>query len=225
MRMRTGEASREKSEMCEEVARRKKEPNREGFRGILRPGGAGPRDDSGRCPSGNSWRRLWRGLWRDHAPFGAWRGWRLELARGARIPRGYALAWVDMSRWVAVCYPWPVNLAARCWRTASWRLRQAVRAFHGPGRDAQLTAAAQRTFRQRQALAERYAAGYLCGWQDCFDACMEVVEEELGPLRRRRHAAGGADASSRRGADCEASGSGQDGDCDGAANPHRSKPN
>ncbi len=125
-----------------------------------------------------------------HRPsHGLWLGWKVELPRGRHIPLGYGLAWVDMSRWVAVCVPWPLNLIARWWRAGNWRLRHVGRALAGPGVDAQFVADSQRVFREEQALAEQYAAGYLSGWQECFDACLEAVEEELGTPRRRHRPA------------------------------------
>ena len=112
--------------------------------------------------------------------------WRLELPRGRRLPFGYGLAWVDLSRWVAVCFPWPLNWLARGLRSGNWRLRAIFRAVAGPGIDAQFIAESQRAFRQEQELAGQYAAGYLAGWEECFDACLEAVHEELGTPRSLR---------------------------------------
>ncbi|MGH9560371.1 MAG: hypothetical protein ACRD3S_02855 [Terracidiphilus sp.] len=36
-----------------------------------------------------------------------------------------------------------------------------------------------RLHRDRQRLAEEYARGYICGWRECYDACLEAVEEEI----------------------------------------------
>ncbi len=120
---------------------------------------------------------------------GLWLGWRVDLPRGRHIPLGYGLAWVDMSRWVAVCVPWPLNLIARWWRAGNWRVRRVARALAGLGIDAQFVADSQRIYREEQALAEQYAAGYLSGWEECFDACLEAVQEELGTPRRRHRTA------------------------------------
>lgn len=107
------------------------------------------------------------------------RGWRRELAQGARIPFSYRVAWVDRSRRLAVCYAWPVSWLARQWSEFVWRIVRAASALAGPGREEQEVADAQRIYRERQIIAEKFAAGYLNGWQECFDACMEAIEEEF----------------------------------------------
>ncbi len=114
------------------------------------------------------------------------RGWRRELAQGATMPFGYAMAWVDWSRRMTVCYPWPASWLARQWREFVWRMARAARALGGPGREKEEMTNAQRIHRERQILAEEYASGYLTGWQECFEACVEAIEEELsrGGLRK-----------------------------------------
>jgi len=114
------------------------------------------------------------------------RGWRRELAQGAKMPLGYRLAWVDWSRRVAICYPWPANWLARQWRELVWRIERAARVLGGPGPEEQQVADAQRIYRERQVLAEEFAAGYLTGWQECLDACVEVIEQQVerGGLRK-----------------------------------------
>jgi hypothetical protein len=107
-------------------------------------------------------------------------GWKREVARGARLPAGYAVAWMDRSRCLLVCYPWPVNWAARQWREFAWRLARAMRVFGGIGPDEQESVDALEFHRERQALAEHYVTGYLAGWQECYDTCLEAIEEELG---------------------------------------------
>ena len=113
-------------------------------------------------------------------------GWRRELGQSARMPLGYGLAWVDWSRRVAVCYPWPANWLARQWREFVWRIERAAHALGGPGPEEQQVADAQRIYRERQILAEEFAAGYLTGWQECLDACVETIEEQVerGGLRK-----------------------------------------
>lgn len=106
-------------------------------------------------------------------------GWRREVARGARIPAAYGVAWMDRSRCLLICYPWPANWVARLWRGLAWRLSRAVRALGGPGPDEQEAVHAQQLHRERQILAEHYAAGYLSGWQECYDTCLEAIEDEL----------------------------------------------
>lgn len=114
------------------------------------------------------------------------RGWRRELVQDAKMPLGYGLAWVDWSRRVAVCYPWPANWLARQWREFVWRIERAARVFRGPGPEEQQVADAQRIYRERQILAEEFATGYLTGWQECLDACVETIEQQVerGGLRK-----------------------------------------
>ena len=106
-------------------------------------------------------------------------GWRRELARGARIPRAYGIAWFDRSKCLLICYPWPLSWLARHWRTASWRARRAVRALTGPGADAHEVAHRNWVHKYRQTLADHFTSGYLTGWQECYDACRAAIEEEL----------------------------------------------
>lgn len=37
----------------------------------------------------------------------------------------------------------------------------------------------QRRHCERQRLAEEYAQGYMAGWRECFETCLEAVEDEL----------------------------------------------
>jgi hypothetical protein len=114
------------------------------------------------------------------------RGWRRELAQDMKMPLGYGLAWVDWSRQVAVCYPRPANWLVRQWREFVWRVTHAACAFGGPGPEEQQVAEAQRIYRERQVLAEEFATGYLTGWQECIDACIETIEQQVerGGLRK-----------------------------------------
>jgi hypothetical protein len=80
---------------------------------------------------------------------------------------------------LTVCYPWPASWLARQWREFVWRIACAAHVLVGPGREKLEVADAQRIYRERQIIAEEFAAGYLNGWQECFDACMEAIDEEL----------------------------------------------
>jgi len=37
----------------------------------------------------------------------------------------------------------------------------------------------ERMHEQRERLAEEYARGYLSGWRECFQTCIEAVEDEI----------------------------------------------
>jgi hypothetical protein len=101
---------------------------------------------------------------------------RREAGHGARIPRGWRLAWYEPRRRVGVYYPVPLHWMLRVGRGLVYRVRVALRA---PGIECAQVFEMQRTHRERQRLADEYARGYLVGWQECFHACLDVVEEEL----------------------------------------------
>ena len=60
----------------------------------------------------------------------------------------------------------------RLTRELMWRIELA---WNAPSREAQETGDMHRMFRERQRLAEEYAAGYLAGWHECLDACVEAM--------------------------------------------------
>lgn len=101
---------------------------------------------------------------------------RRELTQGAERPRGWRTAWYEPARRVAVCYPAPLHWLARWLREAAWR---AWLMWHAPGREAQEVADGQRRFRERQRLADEYAKGYLAGWHECFETCMEAIDDRI----------------------------------------------
>lgn len=95
-----------------------------------------------------------------------------ELTFGAPIPRGWRMAWYEPQRRVAVYFPVPLQLLMRLARELMWRLSLACNA---PSREAHETCDIHRMFRERQRLAEEFAAGYLAGWHECLDACVEAM--------------------------------------------------
>jgi len=104
--------------------------------------------------------------------------WKLrrELPHGARIPRGWRMAWYLPRRRVGVYYPRPLHRLLRVAREVCYHLRMALRAPNIEGLQA---LDMQRAHHDRQRLADEYARGYLAGWQECFRACLTAVEEEL----------------------------------------------
>src|SRR4029077_401535 len=101
---------------------------------------------------------------------------RRDLTQGAERPRGWRTAWYEPARRVAVCYPAPLHWLARGLREAAWRARLL---WNAPGREAQEVEDAQRRFRERQRLADEYARGYLTGWHECFEACMDAFDDRI----------------------------------------------
>jgi hypothetical protein len=104
--------------------------------------------------------------------------WKLrrELPHGARIPRGWRMAWYLPRRRVGVYYPRPLHRVLRVAREVFHRLRMALRA---PNVEGLQVFAMQRAYQDRQRLADEYARGYMEGWRECFRACLAAVDEEL----------------------------------------------
>jgi hypothetical protein len=90
-----------------------------------------------------------------------------EITWGARIPRGWSMAWYEPRRRVAVYFPVPLHWMARLAHELGWRLQVAWNALPQERHE---SSEMQRVFCERQRLAEEYARGYLDGWDECFDA-------------------------------------------------------
>lgn len=101
---------------------------------------------------------------------------RREVGHGGIIPRGWRFAWYEPRRRVAVYYPAPLHWMMRAVREFDYRMRIALRA---PAIERAQVFELNRMHRERQLLADEYARGYLVGWHECFQACLELVEEEL----------------------------------------------
>jgi hypothetical protein len=101
---------------------------------------------------------------------------RREVSHGGTTPRGWQFAWYEPRRRVAVYYPPPLHWLLRGARELAHRLRVA---WDAPTVERAHVFQMQRAHRERQRLAEEYSRGYLVGWQECFRACLEIVEDEL----------------------------------------------
>ena len=86
------------------------------------------------------------------------------------------MAWFDQGRGVEVHYPVPLHYFLRALREISYRVRVALRA---PRIEIAQILQADRSHVERQRFADEYARGYLAGWHECFDTCMQAVEEEV----------------------------------------------
>ena len=95
------------------------------------------------------------------------------LTFGAPIPRGWRLAWYEPQRRVGVYFPMPLHWLAAAAREITWRIGIA---WNAARRERHESHEMQRIFRERQRLAEEYAAGYLAGWHECLDACLAALE-------------------------------------------------
>lgn len=101
---------------------------------------------------------------------------RKEVGHGGIVPPGWQMAWYEPRRRVGVYYPSPLHWVLRVLRELIHRVQTAV---FSPGIECAQLFEMQRTHRERQRMADEYARGYLVGWNECFRACLEAVEEEL----------------------------------------------
>lgn len=99
-----------------------------------------------------------------------------EVGHGGRVPRGWRMAWYEPRRRFGVYYPAPLHWILRGVREFNYRVRIALRA---PVIERAQVFEIQRTHRDRQRLADEYARGYLVGWRECFQTCLDAVEEEF----------------------------------------------
>lgn len=101
---------------------------------------------------------------------------RLEAGHGAAVPRGWQMAWYEPQRRVGVYYPAPLHWVVRVLREFAYRFRVALRAPRLEGAE---ILAMNRAHCERQRRADEYARGYLAGWHECFQTCLEAVQEEI----------------------------------------------
>lgn len=80
-----------------------------------------------------------------------------------------------VAAWLQIWRAWVV----RGWREIAWRAGVALRA---PSLARQQAADEERAYLEEKSLSEEYARGYLCGWHECFEACVEAIEDEIGAL-------------------------------------------
>jgi hypothetical protein len=102
---------------------------------------------------------------------------RREAGHGGVMPRGWRMAWYEPQRRVGVYFPAPLHRILRMVRELAYRVRIAA---HAPSLEIAQVFEMQRTHRERQHLADEYARGYLAGWRECLDTCLETVSEEIG---------------------------------------------
>jgi len=101
---------------------------------------------------------------------------RKEVGHGGLIPRGWQMAWYEPRRCVGVYYLAPLHWIARAVRNAIYRVRLALEA---PGVECAQFLAMQRANGERQRLADEYARGYMRGWRECFQTCVDAIEDEM----------------------------------------------
>jgi hypothetical protein len=99
-----------------------------------------------------------------------------EVPQGAAVPSGWRMAWYEPRRQVGVYTAMPLHWIARMLREFRYRVSVAITA---PRIEQDQAFQLQRTHRDRERLAEEYSKGYLAGWRECFEACLQAVEEEI----------------------------------------------
>lgn len=102
--------------------------------------------------------------------------WRREVGHGGCVPNGWRMAWYEPQRRVGVYYPAPLHWVLRGLREFGYRLQIALRA---PELERAQVYQMQRSHRERERLAEEYSKGYMAGWHECFQACLDAVEDEI----------------------------------------------
>ena len=102
--------------------------------------------------------------------------WRREVGHGGAICQGWRMAWYEPQRRVGVYYPAPLHWVVRGLREIEYRVQIALRA---PSLERAQVHQMQRLQRERERLAEEYSKGYMAGWHECFQACLDAVEDEI----------------------------------------------
>jgi len=103
------------------------------------------------------------------------RFWR-EVPQGGMVPSGWRMAWYEPKRQVGVYTAMPLHWVGRMLREFRYRVNVAVTA---PTIEEEQVQELQRAHRDREQLAEEYSKGYMAGWRECFEACLQAVEEEI----------------------------------------------
>jgi len=99
-----------------------------------------------------------------------------EVPQGGIAPTGWRMAWYEPQRQVEVHTAMPLHWLARTLREIRYRINVAVTA---PAMDQEQALVLERAHKDRERLAEEYSNGYMAGWRECFDACLQAVEEEI----------------------------------------------
>jgi len=101
---------------------------------------------------------------------------RKEIGHGGTVPRGWRLAWYEPRRRVGIYFPTPLHRIARLFVEFDYRLKLALRA---PRLERAEFIAMRRTYNDQQRIAEEYSRGYMSGWRECYQACIDAIEGEM----------------------------------------------
>jgi len=92
------------------------------------------------------------------------------------VPRGWRLAWYEPWRRVGVYSIPPLHWLLRVHREIVYRIGLA---FGAPVIECADLFEMQQEHRKVQEMADEYALGYMEGWKECFEMCLQVVEGEI----------------------------------------------
>lgn len=101
---------------------------------------------------------------------------RKEIGHGGAIPHGWCLAWYEPRRRVGVYYPAPLHWVVR---TLVEIVRRVHLAIQAPRIERAELIAMQRADRERQQFADEYSRGYMAGWRECYQTCVDAIESEI----------------------------------------------
>jgi hypothetical protein len=96
--------------------------------------------------------------------------------QGGRVRSGWRMAWDDPRRRVGMYTATPLHWVACMLQEFRYRVNIAVTA---PSIERARACELQRAHQDRERLAEEYSKGYVAGWHECFEACLQAVEEEI----------------------------------------------
>jgi hypothetical protein len=75
-----------------------------------------------------------------------------------------------------VYFPFPLHWIARAFLEIAYRLRLALRA---PQPERAEFISMQRSHADQQRMADEYSRGYMAGWRECYQACIDAIEGEM----------------------------------------------
>lgn len=101
---------------------------------------------------------------------------RREITLGGITPRRWQIAWSEPRRGIAVYCPVPFHWILRAWREFSYRVGIALKA---PAIEQEERIVMQREDQERQRIADEYSRGYMAGWRECFQTCVDAIEDEM----------------------------------------------
>ena len=99
-----------------------------------------------------------------------------EVASHGRPSSGWRAAAHKSDRQPETHRRGPLQWAVLVVRELLYRVRLAIEA---PPVDVAEGRESERINRDRHLLAEEYSRGYMAGWRECFETCLETVEDEI----------------------------------------------